>query len=63
MESLEERVAAIAERHRELEAQLSDPDVYTDQQRVQRLSQERARISEVVETYTDKVLAFQPPGP
>jgi peptide chain release factor 1 len=50
MESLEERVAAIAERHRELEAQLSDPEVYSDQQQVQRLSQERARISEVVET-------------
>jgi peptide chain release factor 1 len=49
MESLEERVAAIAERYRELEAELSDPESYADQPRVQRLSQERARISEVVE--------------
>jgi peptide chain release factor 1 len=50
MESLEERVAAIAERYEELETELSDPEIYLDQQRVQRLSQERARLSEVVET-------------
>ena len=49
MESLEERVAAIIEHYRELEAELSDPEIYLDQLRVQRLSQERARISEVVE--------------
>ncbi|MGP8161987.1 MAG: peptide chain release factor 1 [Candidatus Dormibacteria bacterium] len=50
MESLEERVTAIAERYAELEAALSDPEIYLNQQRVQRLSQERARLSEVVET-------------
>ena len=49
MESLEERVAAIIEHYRELEAELSDPEISLDQLRVQRLSQERARISEVVE--------------
>ena len=49
MESLEERVAAIIEHYRELEAELSDPEIYLDQPRVQRLSQERARSSEVVE--------------
>jgi len=49
VESLEERVAAIIEHYRELEAELSDPEIYLDQLRVQRLSQERARISEVVE--------------
>jgi len=41
MESLEERVAAITEHYRELEAELSDPEIYADQPRVQRLSQER----------------------
>jgi peptide chain release factor 1 len=50
MESLEERVAAITDHYRELEAELSDPEIYADQPRVQRLSQERARMSEVVET-------------
>jgi peptide chain release factor 1 len=50
MGSLEERLAAIAARYGELERELSDPDIYTDQERVQRLSQERARLSEVVET-------------
>ena len=50
MESLEERVAAIIEHYRELEAELSDPEIYLDQPRIQRLSQERARISEVVES-------------
>ena len=49
MESLEERVAAIIEHYRELETELSDPEIYLDQPRVQRLSQERARIGEVVE--------------
>ena len=50
MDSLEGRLAAIADRYRELETELSDPEVYADQPRVQRLSQERARLSEVVET-------------
>jgi peptide chain release factor 1 len=49
VESLEERVAAIIEHYRELETELSDPEIYLDQPRVQRLSQERARIGEVVE--------------
>src|SRR5487761_1273212 len=50
MESLEERLSAIEARFVELERELSDPEVYADQQRVQRISQERARLSEVVET-------------
>ena len=50
MDSLEGRLAAITDRYRELETELSDPEIYLDQQRVQRLSQERARLSEVVET-------------
>ena len=49
MATLEERVAAIEERYEELETELSDPEIYSDQQRVQRISQERARLSEVVE--------------
>ncbi|MGO8687517.1 MAG: peptide chain release factor 1 [Candidatus Dormibacteria bacterium] len=49
MASLEERVAAIEERYEELETELSDPEIYSDQQRVQRISQERARLSQVVE--------------
>jgi len=31
MESLEERVAAITDHYRELEAELSDPEIYADQ--------------------------------
>jgi peptide chain release factor 1 len=50
MESLEGRLAAIVDRYRELETELSDPEIWADQHRVQRLSQERARLSEVVET-------------
>jgi peptide chain release factor 1 len=49
MASVEERVAAIEERYAELESELSDPEIYSDQQRVQRVSQERARLSQVVE--------------
>jgi peptide chain release factor 1 len=49
MASVEERVAAIEERYAELESELSDPEIYSDQQRVQRISQERARLSQVVE--------------
>jgi len=49
MERLEERINAIAARYEELEAELSDPEIYTDQPRVQRISQERARLSEVVD--------------
>ena len=49
MASFEDRVAAIEARYSELEAELSDPEIYSDQQRVQRISQERARLSQVVE--------------
>jgi peptide chain release factor 1 len=49
MASVEDRVAAIEERYAELETELSDPEIYSDQQRVQRISQERARLSHVVE--------------
>jgi peptide chain release factor 1 len=50
MDTLEERLAALEARHQELEAELSDPTIYADQPRLQRVSQERARLSEVVET-------------
>ncbi|HXZ99167.1 MAG TPA: peptide chain release factor 1 [Candidatus Binatia bacterium] len=49
MDVLEERLAAIETRFEELERELSDPEIYADQQRVQRVSQERARLSEVVD--------------
>ena len=50
MSMLEERLAAIEARFEELERELSDPEIYADQVRVQRVSQERARLTEVVAT-------------
>jgi peptide chain release factor 1 len=50
MDTLEERLAALEARFEELEGELSDPEIYMDQQRVQRVSQERARLSDVVAT-------------
>jgi peptide chain release factor 1 len=50
MDTLDERLTAIETRFQELEQDLSDPEIYADQSRVQRVSQERARLSEVVET-------------
>ncbi|MGA8016101.1 MAG: peptide chain release factor 1 [Candidatus Dormiibacterota bacterium] len=50
MDTLDERLTAIETRFQELEKDLSDPEIYADQSRVQRVSQERARLSDVVET-------------
>ncbi len=50
MDTLDERLTAIETRFQELEQELSDPEIYADQSRVQRVSQERARLSDVVET-------------
>ncbi|HEV7678763.1 MAG TPA: peptide chain release factor 1 [Candidatus Dormibacteraeota bacterium] len=46
---LESRLRALEERWEELAAQLSAPDAYQDLDRVQRLSQEQAKLREVVE--------------
>jgi peptide chain release factor 1 len=50
METLEDRLGALEARFEELEGELSEPGIYTDQARLQRVSQERARLIEVVET-------------
>jgi peptide chain release factor 1 len=47
---IEARLRALEERYQELERELSAPDAYQDVGRVQRLSQEQARLREVVET-------------
>jgi peptide chain release factor 1 len=47
--SIEPRLRALEERYDELSAQLSAPDAYADLDRVQRLSQEQAKLREVVE--------------
>jgi peptide chain release factor 1 len=47
--SIESRLRALEDRYRELSDQLSAPDVYQDLERVQRLSQEQAKLREVVE--------------
>ena len=49
MAGIESRLRALEERYDELSAQLSAPDVYQDLDRVQRLSQEQAKLREVVE--------------
>ncbi|MGD0834826.1 MAG: peptide chain release factor 1 [Candidatus Dormibacteria bacterium] len=48
MATLEGRLADIEARYQELETALSDPEIYADQARVHSVSQERARLTEVV---------------
>src|SRR5258708_32047829 len=50
MVDFEARLRALEERYAELERELSAPDAYADLERVQRLSQEQARMRDVVET-------------
>ena len=50
MGGIEARLRSFEERYDELERDLSAPDAYQDVERVQRLSQEQARLREVVET-------------
>ncbi len=50
MADIEARLRALEERFAEIERELADPDAYADRERVQRLSQEQARLREVVET-------------
>jgi len=47
--TIEPRLRALEERFEELSEQLSAPDAYQDLERVQRLSQEQAKLREVVE--------------
>jgi peptide chain release factor 1 len=49
MATFDDRLAAIETRYAELDGELSDPEIYADLERVQRLSQEQARLREVVE--------------
>jgi peptide chain release factor 1 len=49
MAGIETRLRALEERFEDIGAQLSEPDVYQDLERVQRLSQEQAKLREVVE--------------
>ncbi|MHB8717308.1 MAG: peptide chain release factor 1 [Candidatus Dormibacteria bacterium] len=50
MAGIDERLGALEERFEEITAQLAAPDAYSDLDRVQRLSQEQARLREVVQT-------------
>jgi peptide chain release factor 1 len=50
MAGIEERLAALEARYTEIEHDLSEPDAYNDLERLQQLSQEQARLREVVET-------------
>ena len=50
MAAIDDRLRALEERFDEIGVQLAQPDVYNDIDRVQRLSQEQARLREVVET-------------
>ena len=50
MSALDDRLRALEERFDDIGAQLAEPDAYSDLDRVQRLSQEQARLREVVET-------------
>jgi len=49
MSDFDARLRALEDRYQELADQLSAPDVYQDLDRVQRLSQEQAKLREVVE--------------
>ena len=50
---VDSRLRALEERYAELEEQLAAPDAYADLDRVQRLSQEQARLREIVTTGRD----------
>jgi peptide chain release factor 1 len=50
MADVEARLRALEDRFTEIDAALADPAVYGDHERVQELSQEQARLREVVET-------------
>ncbi len=50
MAAIDDRLRALEERFDEIGTLLAQPDVYSDRDRVQRLSQEQARLREVVET-------------
>src|ERR1700680_1147768 len=50
MAAIDDRLRALEERFDEIGTQLAEPDAYSDRERVQRLSQEQARLREVVET-------------
>jgi peptide chain release factor 1 len=50
MAKIDDRLRALEERFDEIGVQLAQPDVYSDIDRVQHLSQEQARLREVVET-------------
>ena len=50
MAGIEDRLAALETRYTEIEQELSQPDAFNDLDRLQHLSQEQARLREVVET-------------
>jgi peptide chain release factor 1 len=50
MAGIDDRLRALEERFDEIGTQLADPEAYSDRERVQRLSQEQARLRDVVET-------------
>ena len=50
MAGIDDRLRALEERFDEIGSQLAEPDAYSDLDRIQRLSQEQARLREVVET-------------
>ena len=50
MAAIDDRLRALEERFDEIATLLAQPDVYSDRERVQQLSQEQARLREVVET-------------
>src|SRR5260221_5276736 len=59
MAGLETRLHALEARWEELSRQLSAPDAYEDLDRIQRLSQEQAKLREVVEVGRASRLAQQ----
>lgn len=50
MTGVERRLAALEERYVAIERELSDPEIYTDLERIQRLGQEQSKLRDVVET-------------
>ena len=50
MAGIDDRLRALEERFDEIGTQLAEPEAYSDLERLQRLSQEQARLREVVET-------------
>ncbi|MGH7750616.1 MAG: peptide chain release factor 1, partial [Candidatus Dormibacteria bacterium] len=50
MAGIEDRLTALEERFDDIERELSEPDAFNDRERLQRLSQEQARLRDVVET-------------